>query len=323
MKEQLVIEHQEQNPSPEPAAPQYSVVVPVYNSAEILSELVERLKGTMKEAGVTYELVLVDDNSPDESWKQLLLLKKEHPAEVSIIKLAKNSGQNAATLCGIRYAKGDNIITIDDDLQTPPEEILKLMEHFQESEADVVFGYYMDKKHSWFRNLGSKMIRLFYELLVRDSVIGSSFRLMSKRLVDEIRNHQKSHFFLDQIIPWYTPDIEFVEVDHRERSSGKSGYSTWKLIKLAWSLVINHTDVPLRFMIFVGFFTSFMSVVAIAFFVIQKYVVGSPEGFPALIVSIFFATGGIMFCLGIIGEYLSRLYSARSDKPMYSVKVRK
>ena len=323
MKEQHLIQTLEQEVAVSGPPPDYSVVVPVYNSSEILPELVDRLREVMELVGSSFELVLVEDCGPDESWRTLLTLKKKFPEELTIIKLAKNSGQNAATLCGIRHARGKHVITIDDDLQTPPEEIPKLIRHFREAEADVVYGTYMDKKHSRFRNFGSRMVKLFYKLLVKDSVIGSSFRLLSDRLVQEIRRHDGSHFFLDQIIPWYTPDIEFVEVAHRERPSGKSGYSNFQLFKLAWQLVINHTDIPLRFMIFIGFGTSFLSFLAIVFFIIQKYVVGSPEGFPALIVSIFFATGGIMFCFGIVGEYLNRLYAAKAQKPLYSIKIKK
>lgn len=301
--------------------PEYTVVVPVFNSAEILPELVDRLREVMDSLGHEFELLFVEDCGNDESWKVLLQLKKSFPGELTIIKLAKNSGQNAATLCGIMHSRGKHIITIDDDLQTPPEEIPKLIERFQKEDADVVYGTYLDKKHSWFRNMGSRMVKLMYKFLVKDSVMGSSFRFLSDRLVKEIAKHNHSHFFIDQIIPWYTPDIEFVEVEHRKRHSGDSGYSTFQLFKLTWQLVINHTDLPLRFMIYVGFSTSFLSFLAIIFFIVQKYVVGSPEGFPALIVSIFFATGGIMFCFGVVGEYLNRLYAAKNEKPMYSVKV--
>lgn len=305
---------------PPDQGPDISVVVPVFNSAATLERLFDQLQSAMKEAGKSYELVLVDDGSTDESWKQIRQLKELHPDHIAGIKLGRNFGQHNATLCGIRHARGHLIVTLDDDLQTPPSEIGKLIAVHETTDCELVYGIYPRKKHSWFRNLGSKLLKRLFRYLVNGIRDGSSFRLLTRDLADKLDGHNEHFVFIDQILSWHTDDVEFAEVEHREREEGKSGYSTGKLFRLALNIVFSYTDLPLRAMTWFGFITSILSFCIGGYFIFQKVSVGAAVGFTALIVSIFFSTSIIVFSLGILGEYIGRIYASRGDRPNYSIK---
>ena len=299
-----------------------SIVVPVYNSEGTLEPLFKRIRKTMNKLGHKFEVIFIEDGCRDNSWQKLIQLKRTNPEEVTIIKLARNFGQNSATWCGLNYASGDLVVTIDDDLQIPPEEIEKLIIKYKETQPDIVYGVFPNKGHSFFRNLGSRFIKMLFKYMVNGSEIGSSFRLISGKMVNMIKDHTQDLLFIDQVISWHTIDIEFLEVDHEPRTVGSSGYSTFKLISLALKLIIHYTDLPLKLMTYSGMITSIISFIVGLFFIWQKIMHDSAVGFTAIIVSIFFATSIILFSLGIVGEYISRIYISRVNKPPYSVKVK-
>lgn len=302
--------------------PDISVVVPVYNSALTLEPLFKRIRKTLNKLEVSFEVIFVEDGGKDNSWQKLIQLKRANPEEITIIKLARNFGQNSATWCGLNYAKGSLVVTIDDDLQIPPEEIAKLIDKYKETQPDVVYGVYPKKKHSIFRNLGSSMIKALFKYLVGSSRIGSSFRLISGKMVEMIKAHTQDLLFIDQVISWHTIDIEFLEVEHEKRKFGRSGYSTFRLIQMALKLIIHYTDLPLKLMTYTGILSSIASFLVGLFYIYQKLVYGAELGFTSLIVAIFFGTSIILFSLGIVGEYISRIYVSRINKPPYSVKVK-
>lgn len=301
-------------------SPEYSVIVPVYNSEQTLTELYNRIAAVFSKTGCAFELVFVDDFSQDKSWEVLSQLKKEHPDSITAIKLAKNFGQHNAVFCGLEHAQGELIITIDDDLQIPPEEITKLIEVYKEKDADLVYGYFGKKKHSLVRNLGSYFIKKSSRILLQSPGEGSSFRLLTKGLATNILKHQQHFMYIDELFLWYTGNIAFTEVEHKKRTVNRSGYSTWKLFQLSANIIIYYTAVPLRIMTYGGFLLSVLSFIIGIRFIINKMVNNVPLGYTSLIVAILFSTSIIMLCLGLIGEYLSRIYQVQNKKPPYSVK---
>jgi len=300
--------------------PEFSVIVPVFNSDQTLSELFNRTQAVFSSAGLSFEMVFVDDFSHDNSWNVLTQLKSEHPENVVAIRLAKNFGQHNAVFCGMDHAKGELIITLDDDLQIPPEEIPKLIKVYHETDADLVYGYFGKKRHSIIRNFGSYFIKNSSRILLKSPGEGSSFRLITAKLAANILKHQQHFVYIDELLLWYTSNIRFVEVKHLKRAIHRSGYSTWKLFQLSANIVIYYTAVPLRIMTYGGFILSVLSLLLGIRFIVNKIVHDVPLGYTSLIVTILFSTSVIMLCLGLIGEYLTRIYQVQNKKPPYSIK---
>lgn len=300
--------------------PEYSIVVPVYNSESTLEALFSRVKKVFETLGKSFEVVFVDDCSKDKSWEVLSGIKAIHPNEVVAIRLTRNYGQHNAVFCGFEYAKGDYIITLDDDLQVPPEEINKLIGKYRETDADLVYGYFGKKHHSVVRNFGSYFIKKSSRLLLQSPGEGSSFRLLSSELAKNLLKHNQHFLYIDELLLWYTGNIAFVQVDHQKRNISHSGYSTWKLMKLSINIVIHYTAVPLKIMTYGGFILSILSFFLAIRFIINKLIHDVPLGYTSLIVAILFSTSIIMLCLGVIGEYLTRIYKVQNKKPPYSIK---
>ncbi len=301
--------------------PDVSVVVPVFNSAGTLEELYRRTESTFSELELDFEMIFVFDGGAESAWKVLISLKKENPERVTAIRLARNFGQHNATLCGLSFARARQIVTIDDDLQTPPEAIADLLAHQKETGAEVVYGTYPRQRHGLFRNLASKAFKKMYKYVTKGAGTGSSFRLISQTLAEDILSINHTHVFIDQLFSWYTQDFAFVEVTHHKRADGKSGYSTGKLFRMAFNVFISYTDLPLRLVTLTGFFASVLSIVLGTAFIIQRVLVGAQIGFTALISAIFFTSGVILLSLGILGEYISRIYQSRLEKPAYAIKA--
>lgn len=297
----------------------YSIVVPVYNSEGSLWQLFQRVDGYFSGSKRSYQLVLVDDASKDNSWGMMNEIRSSHPDKVKIVKLAKNAGQHNATLCGIHHSIGKYIITIDDDLQIPPEEIGKLIDKYEETYADLVYGTFPHKKHSLLRNIGSKIFNIMFRYIGSTTGNGSSFRLITRSLADNLKMLNQKYLLLDEVLCWYTNSIAYVKVDHHERAIGQSGYSTLKLILLTSNYVINYTIIPLRLMTYLGLLSSIITFGISLYYIYEKLFFEVSLGFTSLIVAIFFSTSLILFCLGIIGEYISRLY-VKEGTPHYVIK---
>jgi len=301
--------------------PEYSIIVPVYNSSESLEELFLRIEKTMVGLGKTFEVIFIDDDSLDKSWNKLEAIHKANPGKVTAIRMGRNFGQHNATLCGIAQAAGAFIITIDDDLQNPPEEIAKLIEARNQTDADLVYGIYNKKQHSLARNLGSGAIKATSKRIYRTKGRGSSFRLMTSTLGKNLLQHQINFIYIDELFNWYTSHIEFVLVEHQKRPYQQSNYTSHSLFSMLSNLVIYYTAIPLRVMVYFGFISAFLSFLTGAKFIYNKMVHDVPLGFTALIVAILFSTGIILLSLGVIGEYLSRIYMVQNHKPPFSIKT--
>jgi len=300
----------------------YSIVVPVFNSELTLEELFKRIQKVFDEIdNKSYEIVFVEDASTDESWRILKSLKKEYPDLIKAIKLSRNFGQHNATFCGLIHAKGDIVITIDDDLQTPPEEIKKLIKVFNKEQTDLVYGLYPVKKHSRMRTLSSNSLKLTSKTFFDGPGKGSSFRLITRDLVDKVIEHHQNFIYLDEIFNWYISDIAFVDVEHVRRKHNKSGYNSFRLLSIFFNIMIYYSSIPLKMMVYSGLVVSFFTFIIGIFYIIKRLFFNvSVPGYTSLIVAILFSTGIILLSLGVIGEYLSRIYMVQNKKPPFSIK---
>ncbi len=297
----------------------YSIVVPVFNSEFTLRKLYDRTMEFFKSINKTVEFVFVDDGSMDNSWEVLKSIKLMNPKGVTIIRFIKNYGQQNATFCGMEHAKGKFIITIDDDLQQPPEEIGKLIARQKEDDSDLVYGIYKKKQHSIIRNLGSKIVRKTGgKLLDRPDTI-SSFRLIKQAVVKKIFPHIHNIIFIDELLWWYTGSVNYAWVDHQKRTINKSGYTYGKLWRFLVELILSYTNFPLKFMVYGGLFSSIFFLFIVAYYVAAKIFYDVPLGYTSIIVGIMLSTSLILFSLGIIGEYISRLYQSQNNKPPYII----
>lgn len=296
----------------------YSVVIPVYNSAKTLQELCKRTQQAL--SGIDHEIILIDDGSADESWDTLKQIHKASPSEFRIVRLSRNFGQHNAITCGFSIAKGDYVITMDDDLQHPPEEIPRLIARQKETETDVVYGIPRTRRHSALRVAGGYFTRRSSKM-VKGNTEGSSFRLIRKKIVEQIGSHQNNAMiFIDEILSWYTSSVSTVDVEHHARTHGRSGYTTLGLIRLYFDIVINHSAIPLKLMTWIGFMSSVFTLLLSVVFIIRKFMHDVPIGFTALIVAILFTASILMMCMGIIGQYLYKLFLLQNRKPNYSIR---
>lgn len=297
-----------------------SVVIPVFNSMSTLEPLVQRLEKVLDNLISDYEIILVNDGSQDGSWKtiQRIVEDDEH---VLGINLMRNYGQHNALLCGIRQAKFDVILTMDDDLQHPPEEAYKLFAKLTEG-FDVVYGVPEVERHSFWRNITSKMIKTFLKMAMGiDSATSvSAYRLFRREIVRSFQDYEGNYVSIDVLLTWGTTKFGSVKVDYQAREKGKSNYTLPKLIQHAFTLITGYSDVPLRLATTMGFVFMFLGLVVLIYVIVNFLIHhGSVPGFAFLasIISIF--SGVQLFSLGIFGEYLGRIFSRALNKPTYVV----
>ncbi|MEZ4931486.1 MAG: glycosyltransferase family 2 protein [Saprospiraceae bacterium] len=299
---------------------EYSVIIPVYRSAPYLKELIARTVATFGQMGKSCEIICVVDGSPDNSWSILKEIKQQGDTPLSLINLSKNVGQHRALLCGLSFSKGKAAILLDADLQTPPEEAVKLIDEYEKNAPDVVYGIYSSKKHPLWRNLGSKFLGWLLHKFGHFNRKGSSFKLLDRTIIDNICRVGVGYIFIDEIMAWFTSNISYVEVEHHENKDGKSTYSLFSLIKMTLQIILNYTTIPLRLMTIGGSVSGLVCIFIGLFFIYRKLVFNVQLGFTATIVVICFGLSIILFCLGIIGEYIRRLYFLQISKPPFTIK---
>ncbi len=299
----------------------FSVVVPVHNSEETIEELFSRLVVVFNNIKKNFNVVFVDDGSSDNSWEVIKKLKAKFPDLIKAVKLNKNFGQHNAIMCGFTFATGGKIITIDDDLQNPPEEIVKLIDENNKTNSDVTYGIASKKQHNLVRNVMSKSVKKSSKYFMKGSDKGSSFRIINYEIVKKILENNITFVFIDEVLQWYTNKISFVNVAHNKRKYNKSGYSAGKLFHLASNLMYYYTNIPLKLMIYGGLIISVLSFLLAVKFVIQKLFYNVPLGYTSVIVTILFSTSIIVFSLGVIGGYLSRIQLVQNKKPPFHIEV--
>ena len=297
-----------------------SIVVPVYNSAPVLNELADALEKCFTTLNLSYQLVLVDDCSKDDSWKVIKEIKANNPNKITAIRMAKNFSQHNAIFCGFHYCTGDLILTIDDDLQHPVEEISKLIQCQAETDADIVYGVSKQYKRSLVRNFFSKGYKVSAKFTAPDYTAGSSFRLIKSNLVKRIITHNQQFVFIDELISWYTTSIKHILVVHNPSKLKASRYSGAQLAKLYWDLVFGYNAVLLKMITYLGLSSSFISFVVGIFFIIKKLFFHTRIGFTGIVVSVTFTGGIILLSIGIIGEYMRRMYNILNERPQYSIR---
>lgn len=305
-----------------PAAPEeidISIVVPVYNSADTLSHLVARVDAVMRKRALRHEIVFVDDGSGDGSWETLARLQAQHVESMTAVRLMRNYGQHNALMCGFRHCRGRLIVTIDDDLQNPPEEIERLYDRLIESDFDLVYGNEKAKEHERWRNAGSSLARYFYRTVFRSRISPTSFRIMRRQLMESILPYNLNYTYVDGLLAWNTQSVGSVLVDHHERRTGRSGYSVGKLVLLALNLFTNFSLLPLQVVSLCGFLAAFAGF-ALGIFYLGQFVLANiaVPGFASTIIAILVLGGAQLLALGIIGEYLGRLHMNVNRKPQYT-----
>jgi undecaprenyl-phosphate 4-deoxy-4-formamido-L-arabinose transferase len=297
-----------------------SVVIPVYRSEKTLDFLIERLGAVLPTLADEYEVVLVNDGSPDDSWGAIERLAKQTPW-VRGVNLMRNYGQHNATLCGIRAARYEVIFVMDDDLQNPPEEMPKLLAKLNEG-YDVVYGVSRKRQQAWYKSLISAFLKraiayIMGQQAVRDIGAFKAFRADLRNAFDTFNGPA---VLVDVLLSWGTTRFASVTVEEAPRTVGKSNYNLSKLIKVFLLVLTSYTTAPLRFASILGFVFTLFGFFVFIYVLVTYFLYGSVEGFPFLSSIIAIFSGAQLFALGIIGEYLARLFDRSSGRKTYTIR---
>ncbi len=300
--------------------PHLSIVSPVYNAEKIIPLLVERIESSVKKITTDYEIILVDDCGPDNSWEVIENLAKTNPKIIGI-KLSRNFGQHYAITAGLDVANGDWVVVMDCDLQDQPQEIEKLYKKAQEG-FDIVLARRFDRKDHFFKKLFSK---IFYRTLgyltgsEQDETI-ANFGIYSRNAVNAVVSMRESIRYFPTMVKWVGFKSTKVNVEHDERNEGESSYNLKRLINLALDIILAYSDKPIRLLIKTGLFISGISVlVALIYFI--KWLNGDVLvlGYTSLIISLWLLSGIILSTLGIIGLYVGKTFEGVKNRPIYII----
>lgn len=300
-----------------------TVVIPVYGSEAVLPTLIDRLGPVLRACAVEFEVLLVNDGSRDGSWHVIEQLAARF-SWIRGICLMRNYGQHNALLAGIRAARFETIVTMDDDLQHPPEELPKLLERLNDG-YDVVYGTPNREQHGWLRDIASVVTKVALKSAMgaETARFVSAWRVFRTHLRDAFANYHSPFVSIDVLLTWGTTRFTFVRVRHDERTVGKSNYTFTKLLRHALNMMTGFSVLPLQLASVVGFgFTLFG--LGVLVYVVGKYLLHGTTvaGFPFLASIIALFSGAQLFSLGIIGEYLARIHFRTMDKPSYSIGTR-
>lgn len=299
-----------------------SFVIPVYNGSRSIGALVERIHDTCAER--SFEVVLVNDGSPDDSEAVCRRLVEAHPQTVVFVHLARNFGEHSAVLCGLTQARGAFIGILDDDAQHAPEDILRMLDTARERNFDVVYGRYQVKRHSLFRNLGSTFNDRLANLMLKKprELYLSSFKVLNRFVVDEITKYQGAFPYIDGLILRTTGNIGQIDVAHHAREDGRSNYTLRKLVALWLNMFLNFSILPLRLAALVGTFTAAISALLLCVIVFDKIWINPSVtlGIPTVLVTIVFFSGVQLLIMGVVGEYLGRMFLDLSRTPQFVVR---
>ena len=298
-----------------------SFVIPCYHSEHTIGGVVDEIVSTVTaHGGYDYEIILINDNSPDNVMNTITELSKANP-RVKGLELSRNFGQHSAIMAGFTYLTGDIIVCLDDDGQTPANEMFKLIDKLDE--FDLVFAEYKNKQHSGFRNFGSKVNDLMARWLLskpKDLKIMSYFAC-KRYVVDEVLRYENPYPYMSGLLLRATRKVCNVEVNHRERVEGSSGYSMKKLLLLWINGFTSFSVKPLRIATFIGFLTAAVGFVFGIYVIIHKFVVpDSLMGWSSTMAAMLFIGGMIMLMLGMVGEYVGRIYLSINRSPQFVIR---
>ena len=298
-----------------------SVIIPVYNSANSIVRLVQELEKTLSEK-YDLEIVLVNDGSQKDNSAEVCFGIAKNKSNVRFLDLSRNYGEHNAVMAGLNYCTGEAAVIIDDDFQNPPSEIIKLVDRLNDG-FEVIFSYYKKKEHSFFRNLGSKLNDLIASILIGKpkNLYLSSFKAINRFAIDEVIKYKGPYPYIDGLLLRFTRKYDTVLVAHNTRQEGKSGYTLHKLISLWLNMFTSFSLLPLRVATILGFIFAGIGLIGAIFFLLER--VQSPNlpvGWASLIISLFIISGVQLFAIGMIGEYLGRLFLKDSGNPQYIVR---
>lgn len=297
-----------------------SIVSPVYMAENIVEELVLRLKKVLTKMNVAYEIILVDDRSPDHSWKKMIALSKHH-SELKCIRLSKNFGQHPAIMAGLSKAKGNWVVVMDCDLQDQPKEIEKLYNKTKKS-FDVVLAKRESRKDSFLKKMSSKLFYKFFNYLSGVSINNeiANFGIYHKKVIKDILTMGDKIVFFPLLVKWVGYKQTTLIVEHASRAEGKSSYSYAKLFKLAFNTIVSFSDKPLRLFLNFGILISVISFIsAIIVFTQAVFNLIEVSGYASIFISICFFSGLIITILGVIGIYLGKVFNQVKNRPLYVI----
>lgn len=297
-----------------------SIVSPVYRAEKILPILVSEINLVMERIGEDYEIILVDDRSPDNSWEVMKVLSSQNP-RIKSIRLSRNFGQHSAIFAGLTKTKGDWVVVMDCDMQDQPKEIAKLYKKALEG-YDIVLGQRENRKDKFLKKLSSKLFYKVFNYLSGgqfNNEIGN-FGIYKKKVIDSILNINDYIKFFPLFINWVGFKSVSIPIEHGEREEGKSSYSISRLLKLAFNVIVSFSDKPLRLFINFGLGISILSfVLGIYYLYLSITHKITQPGFSSLILSIWFLSGIIISCIGIVGVYLGKTFDQAKNRPTFII----
>lgn len=300
-----------------------SFVIPCYRSEQTLPKVIEEINAKMSTMSdsYSYDIVLVNDCSPDNTYRTIEELAKAQD-NILGINLAKNFGQHAALMAGLRHSTGDIVVCLDDDGQTPADEVDKLLAEIENGQ-DVVYARYAHKKHSIFRNFGSLVNEKMLQIMLgkpKDLYVSSYFAAR-RFVVDEILKYEKSYPYLQGLVLRTTKRIANVDVNHRDREIGSSGYTLGKLLTLWMNGFTAFSVTPLRISTYTGTVFAIIGFIYGVYTIIKHFVVAeAPMGYDSMMSALMFIGGMIMLMLGLVGEYIGRMYIGMNNAPQYVIR---
>jgi undecaprenyl-phosphate 4-deoxy-4-formamido-L-arabinose transferase len=297
-----------------------TIVVPVYNGATTVPVLVDALTQLDVRGGL--ELVLVNDYSADESLEVCRSLCRRNDIPLTVVHLARNFGEHNAVMAGLSHVRGAHVITMDDDLQNPPDEVIRLWRHTKDNGYDVVYTYYAKKEHKVWRNIGSRFTNWCADKLL-DKPKGlylSSFRCLNAFTARSVLDHTGPFPYVDGLILQVTQQIGSLEVTHLPRAEGRSGYTVNRLVRLFFSMLLNFSVTPLRLGVLVGLGFATLGLVGFVEVLVEAVVGGTPRGWASVMAATSLLAGVQLVMLGLLGEYLGRLFLTANRKPQYVVR---
>ena len=297
-----------------------SIVSPVYRAEKILPILVSEINLVMERIGEDYEIILVDDRSPDNSWEVMKVLSNQNP-KIKSIRLSRNFGQHSAIFAGLTKTKGDWVVVMDCDMQDQPKEIAKLYKKALEG-YDIVLGQRENRKDKFLKKLSSKLFYKVFNYLSGgqfNNEIGN-FGIYKKKVIDSILNINDYIKFFPLFINWVGFKSTSIPIEHSSREEGKSSYSISRLLKLAFNVIISFSDKPLRLFINFGLGISILSfILGIYYLYLAVTHRITQPGFSSLILSIWFLSGIIISCIGIVGVYLGKTFDQTKNRPTFII----
>lgn len=301
-----------------------SIIIPVYRGENSIERLADTLISKLL-AEFALEIILVNDASPDNSEAACIRAFEKHPETIRFFSLAKNTGEHNAVMAGLVQCKGDYAVIMDDDFQNPISEVEKLIRYIATHDYDVVYTHYQHKHHSLWRNWGSRFNDKVANRMLKKprNLYLSSFKAINRFVIDEITKYKLPFTYIDALILRTTDKIGQIQVEHHPRQSGTSGYTLYKLIKLWANMFTSYSVWPLRVSFFIGAMLSVVGfVIALITFIERLYNPNVPLGYASLMVATTLFSGTMLIAIGLVGEYIGRIFMAQNKHPQFVIRKR-